>query len=71
MFRTVQELYAGISVNTPRVSVPVDTLARLADIAAQALSVEDAKAWPLVQRHYPSVADAQAEMAWLKRELAA
>lgn len=70
-YRTVQELYAGISVNPPCVSVPVDTLARLADIAAQALSGEDAKAWPLVQQHYPSVADAQAEIAWLEREIAA
>lgn len=70
-FRTVQALYAGICTNPPRVSVPADTLARITDIAARAISGEDAQAWPLVQRHYPGVADAQAEIAWLKREIAA
>lgn len=70
-FRTVQALYAGIGTNTPCVSVPVDTLARVADIAARALSGEDAQAWPLAADHYPSVADAHAEIAWLKREIAA
>ena len=70
-FRTVQALYAGICVNTPRVSVPVDTLARITDIAARAISGEDAQAWPLVRQHYPSVADAQKDIAWLKNEIAA
>lgn len=70
-FRTVQALYAGTGTNTPRVSVPVDTLARVVDIAARALSGEDAQAWPLVQKHYPSVADAQKDIAWLENEIAA
>ncbi|NMD82163.1 DUF1380 family protein [Klebsiella sp. DNRA6] len=34
-FRTVQALYAGIRPGIPRVSVPVDTLYRITDIAAQ------------------------------------
>ncbi|MGJ3289441.1 DUF1380 family protein [Klebsiella sp. PL-2018] len=70
-FRTVQALYAGIQGNTPRVSVPADTLARITDIAARAVSGEDAQAWPLVQKHYPSVADAQKDIAWLENEIAA
>lgn len=70
-FRTVQALYAGICTNTPRVSVPVDTLARITDIAARAVSGEDAQAWPLVRQHYPSVADAQKDIAWLENEIAA
>jgi hypothetical protein len=70
-FRTVQALYAGICTNIPRVSVPADTLARITDIAARAVSGEDAQAWHLVQKHYPGVADAQAEIAWLKNEIAA
>lgn len=70
-FRTVQALYAGIQRDTPRVSVPADTLARITDIAARAVSGEDAQAWPLVQKHYPSVADAQKDIAWLENEIAA
>lgn len=70
-FRTVQALYAGTGTNAPRVSVPVDTLARVVDIAARALSGEDAQAWPLVRQHYPSVADAQKDIAWLENEIAA
>lgn len=37
-FRTVQALYAGIRPGIPRVSVPVDTLHRITDIAAQAIT---------------------------------
>ncbi|MFB8746656.1 DUF1380 domain-containing protein (plasmid) [Citrobacter cronae] len=70
-FHTVQALYAGIQGDTPRVSVPADTLARITDIAARAISGEDAQAWPLVQKHYPSVADAQKDIAWLENEIAA
>ncbi|QXD01257.1 DUF1380 family protein [Klebsiella sp. PL-2018] len=70
-FRTVQALYAGIQGDTPRVSVPADTLARITDIAARAVSGEDTQAWPLVQKHYPSVADAQKDIAWLENEIAA
>ena len=70
-FRTVQALYAGIRPGIPRVSVPVDTLYRITDIAAQAINGEDEHPPSLTVDHYPSVADAQAEIAWLKRELAA
>ncbi|EBP1800497.1 DUF1380 domain-containing protein [Salmonella enterica] len=58
-YRTVQELYAGLR-EMPGVSVPADLLARITDIAGRALDTEDAQAWPLVCRQYPSVADAQA-----------
>ncbi|HBU6431724.1 DUF1380 family protein [Klebsiella pasteurii] len=70
-FRTVQALYAGIRPGIPRVSVPVDTLYRITDIAAQAINGEDEHSPSLTVDHYPSVADAQAEIAWLKREIAA
>jgi hypothetical protein len=40
-FRTVQAMYAGIRPGIPRVSVPVDTLYRITDIAAQAINGED------------------------------
>ena len=52
-------------------SVPVDTLYRITDIAAQAINGEDEHSPSLTVDHYPSVADAQAEIARLKRELAA
>ncbi|MEI7412120.1 DUF1380 family protein [Pectobacterium aroidearum] len=70
-FRTVQALYSGIRPSIPRVSVPADTLFRITDIAAQAISGEDEQPSLLTMDHYPSVAEAQAEIAWLKRELAA
>ncbi|HGB5075204.1 TPA: DUF1380 family protein [Salmonella enterica subsp. enterica serovar Eastbourne] len=56
-YRTVQELYAGLRAEMPVVSVPADLLA-----------TEDAQAWPLVCRQYPSVADAQADIARLRQQ---
>lgn len=35
------------------------------------LDTEDARDWPLVCQHYPSVADAQADITWLRQLLAA
>ncbi|EGU3705111.1 DUF1380 domain-containing protein [Salmonella enterica] len=70
-FHTVQALYAGIQESTRRVSVPADMLEKLTDIAGRALSDEDARAWPLVCRQYPTVADAQADINWLRQLLAA
>lgn len=70
-FRTVQELYSGIQECTRCVSVPADMLEKLTDIAGRALSDEDARAWPLVCRQYPSVADAKADIDWLRQQLAA
>lgn len=70
-YRTVQALYAGICPDAPQVSVPAGVLARLLDIAGRALSGEDAQAWPLVRQHYPTVADAQADIDWLRKQLAA
>lgn len=70
-YRTVQALYAGICPDAPQVSVPADVLARLMDIAGRAVSGEDAQAWPLVRQHYPTVADAQADIDWLRKQLAA
>jgi hypothetical protein len=70
-YRTVQALYAGICPDAPQVSVPADVLARLMDIAGRAVSGEDAQAWPLVRQHYPTVADAQADIEWLRKQLAA
>ncbi|EDV2691992.1 DUF1380 family protein [Salmonella enterica subsp. enterica serovar Eastbourne] len=66
-YRTVQELYAGLR-EMPSVSVPADLLARITDIAGRALDTEDAQAWPLVCRQYPSVADAQADIARLRQQ---
>lgn len=66
-YRTVQELYAGLR-EIPSVSVPADLLARITDIAGRALDTEDAQAWPLVCRQYPSVADAQADIARLRQQ---
>ncbi|EBS0023130.1 DUF1380 domain-containing protein, partial [Salmonella enterica subsp. enterica serovar Enteritidis] len=48
--------------------VPTDLLARITDIAGRALDTEDAQAWPLVCRQYPSVADAQADIARLRQQ---
>ncbi|MFK3708498.1 DUF1380 family protein [Klebsiella sp. NPDC088457] len=70
-FRTVQTLYAGIQESTRRVSVPVDMLEKLTDIAGRALNDEDARAWPLTCRQYPTVAAAQADIDWLRQPLAA
>ncbi|EAP0951910.1 DUF1380 domain-containing protein, partial [Salmonella enterica] len=67
-YRTVQELYAGLRAEMPVVSVPADLLARVTDIAGRALATEDAQAWPLVCRQYPSVADAQADIALLRQQ---
>ncbi|CAM4378495.1 TPA: DUF1380 domain-containing protein [Klebsiella michiganensis] len=70
-FRTVQDLYAGIQESTRRISVPADMLAKLTNIAGRALSEEDARAWPLVCLQYPTVADALADIDWLRLQLAA
>lgn len=70
-FRTVQEMYAGLRADIPTVIVPADLLARLTDVAGLALDAEDARGWPLVSQHYPSVADAQADITWLRQLLAA
>ncbi|EAZ5043926.1 DUF1380 domain-containing protein [Salmonella enterica] len=70
-FRTVQEMYAGLRADIPTVIVPADLLARLTDVAGLALDTEDARAWPLVCQYYPSVADAQADITWLRQLLAA
>ncbi|EBP5751061.1 DUF1380 domain-containing protein, partial [Salmonella enterica] len=70
-YRTVQEMYAGLRAEIPTVIVPADLLARLTDVAGLALDTEDARAWPLVCQHYPSVADAQADITWLRQLLAA
>ncbi|EJF0242738.1 DUF1380 family protein [Salmonella enterica subsp. enterica serovar Liverpool] len=70
-YRTVQALYAGLRVDVPTVSVPADLLTRLTDVAGLALDAGDAQAWPLVRRHYPTVADAQADIARLRQQLAA
>lgn len=67
-YRTVQALYAGLRTEIPTVSVPADLLARVTDIAGRALDTEDAQAWPLVCRQYPSVADAQADIARLRQQ---
>ncbi|MGK7451622.1 DUF1380 family protein, partial [Salmonella enterica] len=68
-FRTVREMYAGLRADIPTVIVPADLLARLTDVAGLALDAEDARAWPLVCQHYPSVADAQADITWLRQLL--
>lgn len=70
-FRTVQEMYAGLRADIPTVIVPADLLARLTDVAGLALDTEDARAWPLVRQHYPSVADALADITWIRQLLAA
>ncbi|EJU5664378.1 DUF1380 family protein [Salmonella enterica] len=70
-YRTVREMYAGLRAEIPTVIVPADLLARLTDVAGLALDTEDARAWPLVCQHYPSVADAQADITWLRQLLAA
>ncbi|MGA4538157.1 DUF1380 family protein [Citrobacter braakii] len=70
-FRMVQEMYAGLRADIPTVIVPADLLARLTDVAGLALDAEDARAWPLVRQYYPSVADAQADITWLRQLLAA
>ena len=70
-FLTVQELYAGIQENTRRISVPADMLEKLTDIAGRALSDEDTRAWPLVCQQYSTVADALADIDWLRQQLAA
>ena len=70
-FRTVQEMYAGLRADIPTVIVPADLLARLTDVAGLALDAEDAQTRLLISRHYPSVADVQADITWLRQLLAA
>lgn len=70
-YRTVQDLYAGLRAEIPTVIVPADLLARLTDVAGLALDAEDAQTWLLISQHYPSVADAQADITWLRQLLAA
>ena len=70
-YRKVQEMYAGLRAEIPTVIVPADLLARLTDVAGLALDTEDAQAWLLISRHYPSLADVQAEITWLRQLLAA
>ncbi|EML9831803.1 DUF1380 family protein [Citrobacter freundii] len=70
-FRTVQEMYAGLRADIPTVIVPADLLARLTDVAGLALDAEDAQTRLLISRHYPSVADVQADIMWLRQLLAA
>ncbi|WP_168403382.1 DUF1380 family protein [Erwinia amylovora] len=67
---TVKEIYAGLRVERPDVPVSVDMLERLTNIALEAIGGEDAKAWPLVKNYYPSVADAQADIVWLRGRIA-
>ena len=45
--------------------------ARLTDVAGLALDAEDAQTWLLISRHYPSMADVQADITWLRQLLAA
>ncbi|EIH2744623.1 DUF1380 family protein [Salmonella enterica] len=70
-YRTVQDLYAGLRADIPTVIVPADLLARLTDVAGLALDAEEAQAGPLVCQHYPSLADLQADITWLRQLLAA
>lgn len=70
-FRTVQEMYAGLRADIPTVIVPADLLARLTDVAGLSLDAEDAQTRLLISRHYPSVADVQADIMWLRQLLAA
>ena len=70
-FRTVQEMYAGLRADIPTVIVPADLLARLTDVAGLALDAEDAQTRLLISRHYPSMADVQADITWLRQLLAA
>ncbi|HHT8253513.1 TPA: DUF1380 family protein [Citrobacter braakii] len=70
-YRKVQEMYAGLRAEIPTVIVPADLLARLTDVAGLALDTEDAQAWLLISRHYPSLADVQADITWLRQLLAA
>lgn len=64
-------MYAGLRAEIPTVIVPADLLARLTDVAGLALDTEDAQAWLLISRHYPSLADVQADITWLRQLLAA
>lgn len=66
---TVKEIYAGIRAPAPRLQVSTDELLKLTEITLLALSGEDARAWPLVQQYYPSVADAQNEIEWIRQRL--
>ncbi|ELY2927014.1 DUF1380 family protein [Salmonella enterica] len=70
-YRTVQDLYAGLRADIQTVIVPADLLARLTDVAGLVLDAEDAQTWLLISQHYPSVADAQADITWLRQLLAA
>ena len=70
-FRTVQEMYAGLRADIPTIIVPADLLARLTDVAGLALDAENAQTRLLISRHYPSMADVQADITWLRQLLAA
>lgn len=70
-YRTVQDMYAGLRADIPTVIVPADLLARLTDVAGLVLDAEDAQTWLLISQHYPSMADAQADITWLRQLLAA
>lgn len=70
-YRTVQDMYAGLRAEIPSVIVPADLLARLTDVAGLVLDAEDAQTWLLISQHYPSMADAQADITWLRQLLAA
>ncbi|HII3478875.1 MULTISPECIES: DUF1380 family protein [Citrobacter] len=70
-FRTVREMYAGLRADIPTIIVPADLLARLTDVAGLALDAENAQTWLLISRHYPSMADVQADITWLRQLLAA
>lgn len=70
-FRTVREMYAGLRADIPTIIVPADLLARLTDVAGLALDAENAQTRLLISRHYPSMADVQADITWLRQLLAA
>lgn len=70
-FRTVREMYAGLRADIPTIIVPADLLARLTDVAGLALDAENAQTRLLISRHYPSVADVQADITWLRQLTAA
>lgn len=70
-FRTVREMYAGLRADIPTIIVPADLLARLTDVAGLALDAENTQTRLLISRHYPSMADVQADITWLRQLLAA
>jgi len=70
-WHTVGVMLRRLRIEQRTLEVPVDLLARLTDIAASALSHGDDQAWPLVCQQYPSADEAQADIAWLRQQLAA